>query len=237
MNGRLIDVGRMGYQECWELQREIAGGVIEGGEDSLIFVEHPPVLTLGANFHAENLLLTEAEYRALGIELASTDRGGDVTYHGPGQLVIYPIFDIQRHGKDLHKWMRDLEETMLVTLEALGIEGRRFPPHTGAWVGDKKIAAIGVKIRRWVNIHGIALNCDNDLDPFGKIVPRSERFSARSSRVFEVDTVAAVSAFRPSGSVTLTSYNTTGWNHASDTAPTSTLPFRSLAASAISLSL
>lgn len=171
MNARLIDVGRMGYHECWELQREIAGGVIEGDDESLIFVEHPPVLTLGASFHAENLLLTEAEYRALGIELASTDRGGDVTYHGPGQLVIYPIFDIQRHGKDLHKWMRDLEETMLVTLGELGIEGRRFPPHTGAWVGDKKIAAIGVKIRRWVNIHGIALNCDNDLDPFGKIVP------------------------------------------------------------------
>lgn len=168
---KLLDVGTMGYMECWDLQKRIADEVINGSEDSLIFVEHPPVLTLGANFHSENLLLSASQYAELGIDVVTTDRGGDVTFHGPGQLVIYPIFDIKRHGKDLHKWMRDLEETMLVTLRSFGIEGRRFPPNTGAWSGDAKVAAIGVKIRKWVNLHGIALNCENSLDPFDKIVP------------------------------------------------------------------
>lgn len=167
----LLDVGKMGYMECWDLQKRIADQVIEGAEDTLIFVEHPPVLTLGANFHPENLLLTQAAYEELGIQVVTTDRGGDVTFHGPGQLVIYPIFDMKRHGKDLHKWMRDLEEAMLMTMRAFGIEGRRFPPNTGAWSGDAKVAAIGVKIRKWVNLHGIALNCENSLEPFEKIIP------------------------------------------------------------------
>jgi len=100
-----------------------------------------------------------------------TDRGGDVTFHGPNQLVIYPIFDVARHGRDLHKWIRGLEETMLTTLRHFGIEGRRFPPHTGAWIGDKKVAAIGIKVKRWVSLHGIALNCDNDLSVFETFVP------------------------------------------------------------------
>ncbi len=168
----LLDVGKMGYLECWELQRKVASEIIEkDGPDTLIFVEHYPVMTLGASFHRENLLLDEADYLALGIDIQETDRGGDVTYHGPGQLVIYPVFDIQHFGKDLHRWMRDLEETMIRTLEHFGLASRRFPPHTGAWVGDEKVAAIGVKVRRWVNLHGIALNCENSLEPFGHIVP------------------------------------------------------------------
>lgn len=137
----------------------------------LMLVEHGPVLTLGANFHEKNLLITRADYESRGIAVRVTDRGGDVTYHGPGQLVVYPIFDVSKFGRDLHKWLRDLEETMLVSLAAFGIDGRRFPPHTGAWVGDKKVAAIGIKVSRWVSIHGIALNCDNSLDPFASIIP------------------------------------------------------------------
>lgn len=129
------------------------------------------MLTLGANFHASNLLFSEEQYAARGIDVVTTDRGGDVTYHGPGQLVIYPIFDLRRHGRDVHKWMRDLEETMLLTLAHWGIEGRRVPPHSGAWVGDLKVAAIGVKIRKWVSLHGLALNCDADLAAFGLIIP------------------------------------------------------------------
>lgn len=168
---RLIDLGLMDYRQAWDVQKQTAEEVLAGGPDTLIFVEHPMVLTLGANFHEENLLLSVDEYARHGIQVTRTDRGGDVTYHGPGQLVQYPIFDVSRHGKDLHRWMRDLEETQLRILTGLGLEGYRFPPHTGAWVNGRKVAAIGVKIRRWVSLHGIALNCDNDLRPFEMIVP------------------------------------------------------------------
>jgi len=172
MDMNVIDWGRSAYLPCVEVQRALVEEVAAGSKpNTLLFVEHEPVLTLGASFHPENLLLPVTEYEARGIDVIRTDRGGDVTYHGPGQLVIYPIFNLAEIGKDLHKWLRDLEETMIVTLDAFGLEGRRFPPHTGAWVGDLKIAAIGIKVRRWVSMHGIALNCDNDLAPFETIVP------------------------------------------------------------------
>lgn len=167
----VIDLGRMEYRAAWEEQLLHLERVQNGAPDTLLFVEHPPVLTLGASFHEENLLHPIAEYEARGIAVVRTDRGGDVTFHGPNQLVIYPIFDVARHGRDLHKWIRGLEETMLITLRRFGIEGRRFPPHTGAWIGDKKVAAIGIKVKRWVSLHGIALNCDNDLTVFETFVP------------------------------------------------------------------
>lgn len=165
------DLGTMPYKRAWDLQIELNEAVQKGAEDTLLFVRHPKVLTLGANFHDENLLAPVEDLEGMGVEVVKTDRGGDVTYHGPGQLVIYPIFNIANHGHDLHKWMRDLEETMLLTLSAFGLVGRRFPPHTGAWIGDRKVAAIGVKVRRWVNLHGIALNCDVDLADFALIIP------------------------------------------------------------------
>lgn len=161
----------MEYRQAWDRQLELWQTVHNGGPDTLIFVEHPPVLTLGANFHETNLRLPVQEYEALGIDIVQTDRGGDVTYHGPGQLVMYPLFDVSRHGKDLHRWMRDLEETQLRVLASFGISGRRFPPHTGAWVASEKIAAIGVKIKRWVSLHGIALNVNNGNEGFEHIVP------------------------------------------------------------------
>ncbi|MCC7102647.1 MAG: lipoyl(octanoyl) transferase LipB [Fimbriimonadaceae bacterium] len=164
-------LGFLGYQEAWEIQKQVAEEVISGAPDTLLLVEHPPVLTLGASFHSENLLFTREQIEARGVQVHETDRGGDVTYHGPGQLVMYPIFDVSRHGKDLHQWLRDLEETQIQLLAGLGIEARRFAPHTGAWVGEEKVAAIGVKIRKWVSLHGIALNCSNDLKEFGLIVP------------------------------------------------------------------
>lgn len=167
----VIDLGRMEYRAAWEEQLRHLERVQNGAPDTLLLVEHPPVLTLGASFHEENLLYPIAEYETRGIAVERTDRGGDVTYHGPNQLVIYPIFDVARHGRDLHKWIRGLEETMLITLRHFGIEGRRFPPHTGAWIGDKKVAAIGIKVKRWVSLHGIALNCDNDLSIFDTFVP------------------------------------------------------------------
>lgn len=167
----ILDLGQMEYLASWEVQKEVSAKVQDGGEDTLIYVEHPPVLTLGANFHEENLLHPISLYEEMGISVHRTDRGGDVTFHGPGQLVIYPIFDLNRHGKDLHKWLRGLEEAMILTCRNFGIEARRFPPNTGAWVGDNKVAAIGIKVKRWVSIHGIALNCDNDLSVFDLFIP------------------------------------------------------------------
>lgn len=172
MTGRLLDLGRMAYQPAWEVQKAVAEEVIAGGPDTLVFVEHDPVMTLGASFHESNLLLPLAEYEERGIEVVRTDRGGDVTYHGPRQLVVYPIFDLRRHGRDLHKWMRSLEEAVIVAAASFGVEGYREPDvNTGVFAGGKKFAAIGVKVRKWVSIHGIAINCDNDLSPFGLIVP------------------------------------------------------------------
>lgn len=169
---RVVDLGHLDYQAAWDRQLEIHGEVMDGADDTLIFVEHDAVLTLGANFHEQNLLLTREGYAERGIDVVRTDRGGDVTYHGPGQLVIYPIFDIKKHGQDLHKWMRDMEETMILTCRDFGVEaGRLGDVNTGAWVGDKKIAAIGVKVKKWVNLHGIAINCSNDLGVFDLIVP------------------------------------------------------------------
>jgi lipoyl(octanoyl) transferase len=162
----------MDYESCAALQRQVLDAVASDRlPDTLLLVEHDPVLTLGANFHEENLLFTREEYERRGIQVCKTDRGGDVTYHGPNQLVIYPIFNVARHGKDLHKWLRDLEETVIVALRHFDLEGYRFPPNTGVWVRERKVAAIGIKVKRWVSMHGIALNCDNDLSPFNLIVP------------------------------------------------------------------
>lgn len=162
----------MEYKACTALQERVLSAVASGVlGDTLLLVEHDPVLTLGASFHEQNLLLSLEEYGRRGIAVERTGRGGDVTYHGPKQLVAYPIFDLSRHGRDLHKWLRDLEETVIVALDSFGLAGCRFPPNTGVWVSERKIAAIGVKVRRWVSMHGIALNCDNDLGPFELIIP------------------------------------------------------------------
>ena len=170
--GQYIELGRMEYEACWELQRQLAGQRAAGEiPDTLLFVEHDPVLTLGSRFQEQNLLLTTDVYEARGIKVVKTDRGGDVTFHGPNQLVIYPIFNVRDHGGDLHKWLRDLEEAVITLLSEYGLAGSRFPPNTGVWVDNKKIAAIGVKVSRWVSLHGIALNCNNDLAPFELIVP------------------------------------------------------------------
>lgn len=166
-----MPLGRMGYLEAWDVQKQCVESVLAGGPDVLILVEHPPVMTLGASFHEENLLLTREEFEERGVQVVRTDRGGDVTYHGPGQLVVYPIYGVDRHGRDLHKWMRDLEETMILTCASFGLDTGRNPPHTGCWIQDRKIASIGVKVRRWVSQHGIALNCCNDMAPFDWIVP------------------------------------------------------------------
>lgn len=168
---RTRDLGRVPYDEAYQVQLQTLNEVLEGGEPTLLLVEHPPVLTLGASFHRENLLLSEAEYLERGVSLAITDRGGDVTYHGPGQLVAYPIFPLEQIGKDLHAWLRLLEQSVMDALTEFGLESRRFPPHTGVWINDEKVCAMGIKVRRWVSFHGLALNCDLSLDPFEDIIP------------------------------------------------------------------
>jgi len=168
---RVLDLGHMEYRAAWDEQLRIHAEVEAGAPDSLILVEHPPVLTLGANFHEDNLLFSVADYERRGIAVHRTDRGGDVTYHGPGQLVGYPIFDLRRRGRDIHAWLRTIEEVVMDVCRGYGLEPRRFPPHTGVWLGDQKVCAIGVKIRRWISIHGLALNCGNTLDAFDLIVP------------------------------------------------------------------
>lgn len=168
---QVLDLGRMSYSHALERQLACWEQVREGGEDTLILVEHDPVLTLGANFHPENLLFPRKFYESRGIEVVPTDRGGDVTYHGPGQFVMYPIFDLTRRGRDLHRWLRALEQTQIDVLTSFGLTGRHFPPHTGVWIGDQKVAAIGIKVRRWINLHGIALNVSNDLAIYDLFVP------------------------------------------------------------------
>ena len=140
-------------------------------EDVLLLLEHDPVFTLGRNARRENLLLSEEELRARGFDVFETGRGGDVTYHGPGQVVGYPILDLSPDRRDVHRYVRDLEEAMIRTCRDYGVEAGRVAGLTGAWVGSEKIGAIGVRIARWVTSHGFAFNVATDLDPFGLIVP------------------------------------------------------------------
>jgi lipoate-protein ligase B len=198
MKARVLDLGRMAYVPAWDVQRAVAEDVISGGPDTLVFVEHDPVMTLGASFRESNLLLPLSEYESRGIEVVHTDRGGDVTYHGPDQLVVYPVFDLRRHGKDLHKWMRDLEEAVIVAARTFGVVGEREPSvNTGVWSRGRKFAAIGVKVRKWVSLHGIAINCDNDLSPFGLIVPCGVRTHGVTSLSNEAGRRIKVEGARP----------------------------------------
>jgi lipoyl(octanoyl) transferase len=139
--------------------------------DTLLLLEHNPVFTLGRNARRENVLLSEALLRARGFDVFETGRGGDVTYHGPGQVVGYPILDLAPDRRDVHRYVRDLEEVMIRACADYGIAARRIPGLTGTWVGDSKIGAIGVRIARWVTSHGFAFNVTTDLSPFGLIVP------------------------------------------------------------------
>ncbi len=134
--------------------------------DTLLLLEHPPTITLGRRTQEADLLESEAALRELGFAVERVDRGGEITYHGPGQLVGYPILDLRQHGSDLHRYLRDLEEVLIQTIAAFGLAGERVPGRTGVWVQDRKIAAIGIKVSRWVSLHGFALNMTTDLRPF-----------------------------------------------------------------------
>ncbi len=134
--------------------------------DTLLLLEHPPTITLGRGSVEADLRVSQAELKQRGVTVESVDRGGEITYHAPGQLVGYPILDLRQHGQDLHRYLRDLEEVLILTLAHFGLKGERIAGLTGVWVDGRKIAAIGIKVSRWVSMHGFALNIDADLTPF-----------------------------------------------------------------------
>jgi lipoyl(octanoyl) transferase len=168
----LRDLGQLGYAEALLLQKDLVEqrkrGLIL---DQLLMVEHPHVITLGRNGHAENLLASEEVLNRAGIAFHASDRGGDITYHGPGQIVGYPIFDLREWKRDVVAYVRSIEQAIVDSLDELGIEAGRLEGCTGVWVNGKKVAAIGVHISRWVTSHGFALNHTTDLTYFQYIVP------------------------------------------------------------------
>ncbi len=166
------DLGRMDYQAAWDLQQAIQTGLIERRlAEHLLFVEHPPTITIGRRGTADEVVAPRKVLEARGITVTETDRGGQVTYHGPGQIVAYPIIDLQAHGMGLHDYMRRLEEAVIETLSEYQVKGYRVEGRTGVWVGKEKICAMGIRVRRWCTIHGLALNVDTDLNHFGMIIP------------------------------------------------------------------
>jgi lipoate-protein ligase B len=167
------DLGRRGYAEVLELQRSLCRRRMDGEitEDILLLVEHDPVVTLGRGTRVPSLPLPRAELERRGIGVFEVERGGDVTFHGPGQLVGYPILDLREHREDLHWYLRHLEGALMGALSALGIEAGRNPGLTGVWTRGRKIASIGIHVKQWVTYHGFALNVSTDLAYFDLIVP------------------------------------------------------------------
>ncbi|MGG5505555.1 MULTISPECIES: lipoyl(octanoyl) transferase LipB [unclassified Myroides] len=184
----LIDLGEKDYQDTWTYQEELFQSILdikinnrreekeEATPNYFLFVEHPHVYTLGKSGHIENLLLNEEQLEAKGATFYKINRGGDITYHGPGQIVGYPILDLENFFTDIHKYLRLLEETMILVLKDYGIEATRSEGETGVWldVGTpfaRKICAMGVRASRWVTMHGFALNVNSDLGYFDNIIP------------------------------------------------------------------
>lgn len=170
----VIDLGRRSYQEALDLQMTLRERVKASEVELayLVTVEHnPPVVTLGRGADRANVVSGPEILAAAGVELHETGRGGDVTWHGPGQLVGYPILRVDHHGRDVHRYLRDLEEVLISVLARFGLQGQRKVGLTGVWVGQEKVAAIGIAVSRWVSYHGFALNVEPDIEQFGHIVP------------------------------------------------------------------
>lgn len=182
------DLGKIDYQQAWDYQEQLLKANVEikskAGAVSpkpttnyLLFCEHPPVYTLGKSGHLENLLLTEAQLQEQGIGFVNTNRGGDITFHGPGQIVGYPILDLENFFTDIGKYLRLLEEVIIRTIGDYGVTGDRSPGETGVWLDPavkasaRKICAMGVRCSRWVTMHGFALNVNTPLSYFGNIIP------------------------------------------------------------------
>jgi len=166
------DLGLISYQECLSLQRKLVGLRLKGEiEDTLLLLEHTPVITIGASGGEENLLVKPEEAERAGVEIHQTDRGGNITYHGPGQLVGYPIFDLRSHGKDVHLFLRNLEQVVVDCLAEFGVTGEAVQGYTGVWVGGDKICSIGIAVRKWISYHGLALNVNPNFEHWALIHP------------------------------------------------------------------
>ncbi len=165
-------LGTIDYAEAHRLQKELQGKRVRGEVgDIVLLLEHPPVLTMGRSAKAQHVLAAPEILAARGVQVHEVGRGGDVTYHGPGQLVAYPIIDLKPDRKDVRKYVASLEETMIRTCANFGLAAGRVEGLNGAWIGDRKVGAVGVRISRWVTMHGLALNVNSDLREFEMIVP------------------------------------------------------------------
>jgi lipoyl(octanoyl) transferase len=190
------DLGRLRWAEAFGMQHLLSEQRKAGAiPDQLLLVEHPHVITMGRNGHMENLLAGEEILRSSGIDFHDTNRGGDVTYHGPGQLVAYPVVNLNLWKRDVHAYVRGLEQVVIATLGEFGLSGERLPGATGVWVGGAKICAIGVHISRWVTSHGLALNVETDLRYFQYIVPCGLTLPVTSMRALGV--AAGVDEVKP----------------------------------------
>ena len=220
-NLQFEDLGLMRYKPCWDYQEELFKNVISqklatrdalikdekvaspAPTSRLIFVEHPHVLTLGRSGDAENVVVSPARLAELGVDYFPTNRGGDITYHGPGQLVAYPILDLDQFFTDIHKYLRFLEEAVIKTCAEFGVEAGRIDGLTGVWVDfeaglqARKICAFGVKASRWVTMHGLALNVDSDLDFFDLIVPCGIKDKGVTSLTREVGRKISLNEVKP----------------------------------------
>ncbi len=169
---RVYDLGVVEYEESLRLQDELVSARIAGDiPDVILFLQHPPVFTIGASGSEANIIASRDLLDSEGISVLHIDRGGDITYHGPGQLMGYLIFDLKANGRGIHQYVRNLEEVVIRTLDAFSIPAYRYPQCPGVWVGQGKICALGIRVSRWVTKHGFALNVNTDLEYFNYIIP------------------------------------------------------------------
>lgn len=226
---KVYKLGKVPYRKALEIQLKLLEMRVNGEiGDTLLLLEHPPTFTIGRRGNMGNLLAAKNYLSKAGIHFEVISRGGDITYHGPGQLVGYPIMDLNGMGRDVHKYLRNLEETIIVSLGDFGIRGRRIKGITGVWTKWHKIASIGVGVRRWVTYHGFALNVNTDLSYFDMIVPCGienvkmtsiQRWLAKNEEIDMPEAEdAIVKAFSQVFNITNTK-TTTLYNNSSDESP------------------
>ena len=173
MQFEIFDLDLINFRSAWDFQREIFLRVKNGEISSaLILCRHYPVITLGRSAHKDNILITDRELKNKGIEIYNIERGGDVTYHGPGQLTVYPIFDLHYFKRDIHRFLRHLEDIVINLLSDFGVKAIQYPGLTGVWVGSQKIASLGIAIKNWISFHGLSINIKaDDLENFRMLKP------------------------------------------------------------------